>query len=166
MAEASLPNAFNTATKFSIDQTYRNGSKMNVNHHYKREGDNVDFGNGILFEGAAGRIFVNRGKIEGRPYQALTDSDRKELDERIVELCKGKQPGSHMKNFFDCIADRSQPISDVWSHHRTMTSCHLCNIALMLGRELRWDPKAEKFIGDDQANALMSRTSRNFDAKA
>ena len=71
-----------------------------------------------------------------------------------------------MKNFFDCIADRSQPISDVWSHHRTMTSCHLCNIALMLGRELRWDPKAEKFIGDDQANALMSRTSRNFDAKA
>ncbi|MDB4557764.1 dehydrogenase, partial [bacterium] len=79
--------------------------------------------------------------------------------------CKGKRPGSHMKNFFDCIEDRGKPISDVWSHHRTMTSCHLCNIALMLGRELRWDPKAERFIDDEQANALMTRKSRDFDAK-
>ena len=88
-----------------------------------------------------------------------------ELDELIVKLCKGKQPGNHMKNFFDCISDRSKPISDVWSHHRTMTSCHLCNIALMLGRELRWDPKTERFIDDEQANALMTRKSRNFDPK-
>ena len=164
--QASLPNAYNTATKFSIDLTYSNGSMMSVNHHYKREGDNVDFGNGILFEGSKGRIFVNRGKIEGSPYKALTDSDRKLLDERIVKLCKGKQPGSHMKNFFDCIEDGSKPISDVWSHHRTMTSCHLCNIALMLGRDLQWDPKAEMFVDDEQANALMSRKSRDFDARA
>jgi len=164
--QASLPNAYNTATKFSIDLTYSNGSKMSVNHHYKREGDNVDFGNGILFEGTKGRIFVNRGKIEGSPHKALTDADRKLLDELIVKLCKGKQPGSHMKNFFDCIEDGSKPISDVWSHHRTMTSCHLCNIALMLGRDLQWDPKAEMFVGDEQANALMSRKSRDFDALA
>ena len=164
--QASLPNAYNTATKFSIDLTYSNGSMMSVNHHYKREGDNVDFGNGILFEGSKGRIFVNRGKIEGSPYKALTDADRKLLDERIVKLCKGKQPGSHMKNFFDCIEDGSKPISDVWSHHRTMTSCHLCNIALMLGRDLQWDPKAEMFVDDEQANALMSRKSRDFDARA
>ncbi|MCH1496523.1 MAG: dehydrogenase, partial [Rubripirellula sp.] len=162
----SLPNAYNTATKFSIDLTYSTGSVMSVNHHYKREGDNVDFGNGILFEGSKGRIFVNRGKIEGSPYKALTDADRKLLDERIVKLCKGKQPGSHMKNFFDCIEDGSKPISDVWSHHRTMTSCHLCNIALMLGRDLQWDPKAEMFVDDEQANALMSRKSRDFDARA
>ena len=59
-----------------------------------------------------------------------------------------------MKNFFECIEDRSKPISDVWSHHRTMTSCHLCNIALMLGRELKWDPKTEQFVDDEQAIAL------------
>ncbi|MGI9470927.1 MAG: Gfo/Idh/MocA family protein [Rubripirellula sp.] len=163
--EASLPNAFNTATEFHIDLTYGNGSVMSVNNHYKREGDNVDFGNGILFEGDKGRIFVNRGKLEGRPINDLTDADRAELDKAIIKLCKGKQPGNHMKNFFDCIEDRSKPISDVWSHHRTMTSCHLCNIALMLGRELKWDPKAEQFVDDDQANALMSRKSRDFDPK-
>jgi hypothetical protein len=41
-----------------------------------------------------------------------------------------------------------------------MTSCHLCNIALMLGRDLKWDPRAEKFVGDEQAQALASRQSR------
>ncbi len=158
--EASLPNGFNTATKFHIDLTYDNGSVMSVNDNYKREGDNVDFGNGILFEGELGRIFVNRGKLEGKPISDLTDTDHAELDAAIIKLCKGKKPGSHMGNFFECIEDRSKPISDVWSHHRTMTSCHLCNLALMLGRELKWDPKAEQFIDDDQANALMSRKSR------
>ena len=66
-----------------------------------------------------------------------------------------------MKNFFECVAERVQPVSDVFTHHRTMTSCHLCNIALWLGRDLKWDPKAEHFIGDDQANALMTRPSRD-----
>ena len=42
-----------------------------------------------------------------------------------------------------------------------MTSCHLCNITLMLGRKLQWDPKKEEFGGDEQANALMSRPGRS-----
>jgi hypothetical protein len=42
-----------------------------------------------------------------------------------------------------------------------MTSCHLCNIAMMLGRELQWDPATEKFIGDDEATKLMSRPRRS-----
>ena len=66
-----------------------------------------------------------------------------------------------MGNFFECVEDRGEPISDVDSHLRTMTSCHLCNIALMLGRELKWDPEKEQFIGDDQAQALVSRHRRD-----
>lgn len=133
---------------------------MGVHDYFKRESDGVEFDNGILFEGEKGRIFVNRGKLQGAPVDALTDQDRDELNEAIIKLCKGKQPGHHMRNFFECIQNRGKPISDVWSHHRTMISCHLCNIALMLGRELNWDPKAERFVDDPQADALMSRTSR------
>jgi predicted dehydrogenase len=158
--DASLPSAFNTAVRFSVELEYADGAKLSVNDYYRREGDNVDFDNGILFEGDAGRIFVNRGKLEGSPVDALTDSDHKELDEIIRELCKGKQPGNHMGNFFECRQDGSLPISDVYTHHRTMTACHLCNIALMLRRELRWDPKVEQFIDDEGANALLSRPSR------
>ncbi len=156
----TLPSGYNTATEFSIDLTFADGALLNVNHHYKREGDNIDFGNGILLEGDEGRIFVNRGKLEGKPVDELTQADDEELDALIIGLYKGKTPGNHMANFFECIGDRQQPVSDVSTHHRTMTSCHLCNIALMLGRELQWDPAQEQFVGDEQATALMSRARR------
>jgi hypothetical protein len=65
-----------------------------------------------------------------------------------------------MRDFFDAVKDRSVPISDVDTHHRTMTVCHLCNISLMLGREVKWDPKKEQFIGDGEATMLMSRPRR------
>lgn len=158
--EASLPNGYNTASEFSIDLEFASGSTLNVNHHYHRD-DGVEFGNGILLEGDDGRIFVNRGKLTGAPVDDLTNSDNRELEEMIVKLYKGRQPGNHMKNFFDCIESREQPISDVDTHHRTMTSCHLCNISLMLGRNLSWDPDAEQFRSDDQATALMSRKQRS-----
>ena len=132
---------------------------LSVNNHYKRD-DGTDFGNGILFEGEDGRIFVNRGKLTGKPIDDMTEADNKEIMERVVELYGGKEPNGHMRNFFECIEDRKSPVSDVASHHRTMTSCHLCNIALMLGRDLKWNPKAEKFEGDEQANALATRKQR------
>jgi hypothetical protein len=44
--------------------------------------------------------------------------------------------------------------------HRTATVCHLNNIAMILGRALKWDPKAEKVVGDDQANALLTPKMR------
>ena len=41
-----------------------------------------------------------------------------------------------------------------------MTACHLCNIALMLGRELRWDPVAEQFVDDAEAESFRTRKRR------
>ncbi len=158
--QASLPSAFNTANTFNIELEYEGGAIMSVNDKYVREGDNVNFGNGILFEGEKGRIFVNRGKLEGRPINDMTEADNKEIDALVAKLYNGKKPGNHMGNFFSCREDGQLPVSDVYTHHRTMTACHLCNISLMLGRDLTWDPKVEKFVGDDQANKLLSRPSR------
>lgn len=159
--EITLPNYHNTATAFAIDLEFENGSVLHVTNHYKREADKIDFGNGILFEGENGRMFVNRGKLQGKVIDQMTDADKQELDEAVATLYKGREPGNHMKNFFECVEDRKdQPISDVVTHHRTMTSCHLCNINVMLGRDLNWDPAKETFIGDDQAVALLSRKSR------
>jgi myo-inositol 2-dehydrogenase / D-chiro-inositol 1-dehydrogenase len=157
--EVTLPNGYNTANTFHINLEFANGATLGVHDHYKRD-DGVDFGNGILLEGSKGRIFVNRSKIQGAAIDSMTDAEKKDLNDAVVKLYKGNNPGNHMKNFFDSVESREQPISDVETHHRTMTSCHLCNIALMLGRDLRWDPSKEMFPEDDQANALKSRKSR------
>ena len=157
--KTKLPNSFNTARDFHIDLHYANGSTINVNNAYSRE-DGTSFPNGILFEGSKGRIFVNREKLTGKPVEQLSAADNAALEAAIIKLYKGKKPGHHMGNFFECIADGTEPISDVETHHRTMTSCHLCNISLMLGRELLWNPDEEHFVNDLSADALMARASR------
>jgi hypothetical protein len=65
-----------------------------------------------------------------------------------------------MANFIQCVRDRSEPIADVFTHHRSISSCHLCNIAMLAGRKIRWDPDKEQVLGDDEANALVSRKQR------
>ena len=188
--ELALPNGFNAATKFHIDLEFESGRNISVNHEY--ENGSTKFGNGILFEGSKGRVFVNRGKLQGslikemfgmniesvkkgrrrtsNHKEAVANLDPKlaeEFNEAFAKLHKGKQAKSHMKNFFDCVEDRSEPISDVASHVNTMNSCHLCNIALMVGRDLKWDPTARNFGDDSEANALLSRKRRDgFELKA
>ncbi|MFK7734481.1 MAG: Gfo/Idh/MocA family protein [Pirellulaceae bacterium] len=158
--KAELENGYNAATSFNLDLTFANGSVLNVNHEYESEDGKTKFPNGILFEGSLGRIFVNRGKLTGKAVEELTEADNKKLDDAIAKLYKGKPITSHMANFFECIKDRSEPVSDVYTHHRTMTSCHMCNIALMTGSDLKWDPEKEVFLGNDMANQLMTRPSR------
>jgi hypothetical protein len=65
-----------------------------------------------------------------------------------------------MGNFFDCIRERRKPISDVVSQHRSVSTCHLGNISMHLGRKLTWDPEKELFVGDDAANARLTRSQR------
>ncbi len=158
--KAKLPNGYHTPSEFGIDLEYADGSVLHVCDNYNREEGNIHFPNGILLEGDEGRIYVNRDRLTGKPVEELTDADKKELQDEIVKLYKGKQPGDHMRDFFDAVKSRGVPISDVETHHRTMTSCHLCNIALMLGRDLKWDPDKQQFDGYEQATMLMSRPRR------
>jgi myo-inositol 2-dehydrogenase/D-chiro-inositol 1-dehydrogenase len=74
---------------------------------------------------------------------------------------------NHMGNFFDCIAARRRPISDVESQHRSVSTCHLGTIACRLGRRLEWDPAAERFVSDTEADAMLSRPQRaGFEVRA
>jgi len=67
----------------------------------------------------------------------------------------------HVRNFLDCVKSREEPIEPVEVGHRTASLCHLGNISLRLMRKLVWDPDAERFTNDDQANAMLSRPPRN-----
>ncbi len=65
-----------------------------------------------------------------------------------------------MGNFFDCVRSRKTPLSDVAGQHRSITVCHAANIAMRLGRKLRWDPESEHFVGDDEADRHLARPRR------
>jgi predicted dehydrogenase len=62
---------------------------------------------------------------------------------------------SHSGNWLECIATRQRPVMDVEIGHRATSWSHLGNIAYRLGRKLHWDPAAEQFPGDDEANRLI-----------
>ena len=140
---------YNAATHFRIRATMPNDVEMIITS----EGDN-----GILFEGTKGRFFVNRGKIAGAPVEALADDP---LPEGAIEAVYGGPVSvNHTANFIEGMRSRKQPISDVWTHNRMLEICHLCNIAMRLGRPLDWDPAARQIVGDEQANSFLSRESR------
>ncbi|MBS0260756.1 MAG: Gfo/Idh/MocA family oxidoreductase [Planctomycetes bacterium] len=140
---------YNAATEFTIRAAMPNDVEMIITS----EGEN-----GILFEGTEGRFFVNRGKITGKPVEDLKE---KPLPEGAIEaIYGGKVPENHTANFTDSMKSRKQPISDVWTHNRMLEICHLSNIAMRLGRELKWDPIKREIVGDAQANSFLARENR------
>lgn len=140
---------YNTATKFLINSTFADGKEIELRH---------DQGNGILFEGTKGRIFVNRGRLTGTPVDDLKGNPLPA--DALKSVYKDRELTDHFRNFMIACQDRNDPISDVHSHHRALTTCHLAGIAARMGRKLKWDPKAEKIVGDEQAQALVDRERR------
>lgn len=147
-------DSFNTATEFKILAKFDNGVEMII----RDNAEDLGFDNGVLFEGENGRFFVNRGKLTGAPVDALKENPLP--DEVFAALRKGKSKDSHMGNFIACVKDRSTPISDVQTHHRILTTCHLANIAMRLGRSLKWNPTTEQIVGDQEANQWQKRQQR------
>ena len=112
-------------------------------------------GLGAIFVGDKGKIEINRNRLASNPPELIKDApipaDRSEYDS-IAE--------KHLQNWADCIRSRQKPVAHAEIGHRTQVICHLVNICRELGRRLKWDPVAEEFAGDEQANALRSRPRR------
>ena len=68
--------------------------------------------------------------------------------------------GGIFGDFLACVRTRERPFRDIEIAHRTVTVCHLGNIAYGLGRPLKWDPAKEDFIGDDEASRWLDRPKR------
>jgi hypothetical protein len=73
---------------------------------------------------------------------------------------KGGHLVDHFRNFFESVRDRKEPISDVFSHHRALSTCHLAGIAARLNRKITWDPSSESVVGDPQAQNFVAREYR------
>ncbi len=106
---------------------------------------------GMNFYGEAGVL-----KTWFHDYEFFVDGQKADLPSAAREEDLPPSPG-HFQNFLDCVRSRERPIADVEIGHRTTSLCQLANIALDLGRELRWDWRAEKFIDDPAASGLLAR---------
>jgi hypothetical protein len=71
------------------------------------------------------------------------------------------ESNDHHGNWLDCIRSRRKCIADVEIGARSATICHLGNIAYQLRQELTWDPVRERFVGNEEANKLLSRPMRS-----
>lgn len=70
-------------------------------------------------------------------------------------------PDPHKQNFIDCIHSRKKPNADIETGHYSACLIHYASLSNRLGnRALKFDSKAEKFIGDNEANALLKRYYR------
>jgi predicted dehydrogenase len=105
---------------------------------------------GIGFEGDKGWIFVH---IHGG---ALEASNPKILQETIGEneINLGRTP-NHKRNFLDAVKSRQQPFANAEVGHHTATCCHLNNIAMLTGKKIVWDPKAERITNDGSLNRYV-----------
>ncbi len=147
-----LPVCYNVANKFQVEMKLPNENEVTL----------LSGPNELIISGDKGRIRVNRGGLTGTPVEEIEkDAKQKEwLDEQVRALYRNMPLSGHMTNFFHCMKTREKPISDVWTHCRSVDACHMANIAMLLDRSVKFDPDQRRFAGDDEANALMSRKQR------
>ncbi|WCJ60599.1 Gfo/Idh/MocA family oxidoreductase [Fontisphaera persica] len=157
---APVPGGYTAPSEYEVEFQYPNG----VLHYIKTTKDDNIFGgvvnpngqrNGIRFEGTEGWIWVRRGAIEASQEEILTTPLPANAERLYVSR-------NHMENFFECVRSRKAPICDVETGHRSASECHLAQIALRLGRPLRWDANKERFVGEGakEANTHLARPMR------
>jgi predicted dehydrogenase len=110
-------------------------------------------GHGVLFLGTQGWVHVDRQKLDAHPA-SLLDS---KIGPNEIHLHRSDNHGA---NFIDAIRGRAKPAAPIDVAVRTDTLCHLQLIAGTLRRKLRWDPDAQRFPNDDEANRMLDRPMR------
>lgn len=135
---------FNVHTMMHAEALYANGVRLLV--------DSQEPG-GVRFEGEDGWIDVQRDKLVASNPALL----REKVGDGGVKLYVSN---NHMRNFLECIRSRKEPAAPVEVGHRSNSACVLIHIAMRLGRKLRWDPKAERFLGDEEANGWLDYEHR------
>ena len=135
---------FDTVTKVHFRARYANGVELICKTGVEP----------VRFEGTEGWIAAGEGEFEAYPESLKTSV----IGPGEIHLYKSED---HHRNFIDCIKTGGETAAPVEVGHRSATVCHLGNIAMMLKRKLKWDPEDERFIGDDDANRMLSKPMRS-----
>lgn len=145
---------------YHVKATYANGVDMYLSDLYP---------NGLKFVGDDGWLWVTRGSYrsgqpaDGTRSQVLDASDPRILRAGIkdTELHLHASPNNdHHLDWLTSIRTRRQPVAPVEAGHRSCSACLVAHTAMRLNRTVRWDPAAEQFQNDPEANATLSRPQR------
>lgn len=110
--------------------------------------------NGTTFTGTTGSLHVDRGRTVTVP-ENLQEMKLGEDADLVI------RPKGHMHHFLDCVEGNATPICGAEAGSRTAAACQLTSLTYRLGRGLKWDAKAWRFEGDDEANALLDYQRRD-----
>lgn len=135
---------FNTAIEYHFECVYENGVTLIVSN--KERG-------GVTFEGSDGWVWANRGKHEASSKEIKNSR----IEEDEIHLYESSD---HVTNFVDCVQSRKQPVAPIEIAHRSISIAHLGNIALRVGRDLKWNPQLEQIVDDQSASEMLSRPYR------
>src|SRR5262249_53682832 len=116
-------------------------------------GESVGGEGGAVFVGSEGRIAVDRSALISDPPEIVQEP----LHPNEAHLYFSE---SHSGNFLHCVRTRQRTICDAPIAHRAASALLLGGVAKQLKRTLKWDPKAEQFINDDEANRMLSIAKR------
>jgi len=113
---------------------------------------------GMRFEGPEGWVSVADGYSRPEVSRPALMADF----HKVVRdyMTRTGRPMSHVRDFFNCVKSRRQPVANAVVMHRSMTTVHAANICMWLQRDVRFDPVRERFIDDDGANRLLARAMR------
>lgn len=136
------------ALNWDVTLKYENGVRL----HYTSDGGPNR--HGILFEGSDGAVFVNRTEFDANPKSLL----KERIGEKEIHLPVST---NHQRNLIDCVKSRAQTVCPIDVAIRSDTICHLSDIAVRLGRKLKWDPQREQFPNDPEANRMLKRCMRS-----
>ncbi len=131
---------WNTAKEFEFTCTYANGVKL-----IAKSG-----GGGVRFEGTDGWV-----ELEHSASPNVLKQDP--IGPNEIHLYDS---ANHHANFIQCVKTRQRTAAPAEIAHRSITAAHLGNIAMQVGRKLKWNPQIEQFEGDEQANRLLARPYR------
>lgn len=144
---------YNTAINYFIKAEYPAGVSPVAPNGFTLLVSNI-FPMGTRFEGSEGWVFTDRGDtLEADPASLLS----MELKDNDVHLMKSDD---HALNFYEGVRDRKPCVAPISPAHHAIAVAHLGNISMQLKRKLNWDPVAERFVNDPEADRYLSRAMR------
>lgn len=139
--------------EFDNDQVHYHYANGVVVHSAGYPGEPVGGEGGACFVGTEGRIAVDRSNLVSYPAE-IARQPLRPGDERVYHAT------SHSGNFLDCIRTRRPTICNPQVAVNSINAILVGGVALALKRSVRWDPTKGRFIGDEQANRLLSYAKR------